>query len=158
MTLLERTLAWLEQERVAVEVRRHAPATSTEHIAELRGTPVSWGVKALVMKIRGELTVLAVRSDRATDNRQVRRVLRSQKLRFARADELAAHGLVPGRIPPFGRPLLPFRLVADPSIHDEPTVAFTAGSNEVSLLIATTDWVRVASAEFAELTTPGSPA
>ena len=92
---------------------RHAKATTTEALAAARSLPVSAGVKALVMKIRGELTVVALRADQTMDNRVVRRVLRSQKLRFARAEELAALGLQPGQVPPFGRPVLPLRLVAD---------------------------------------------
>lgn len=150
--LLARTRAWLEAQQVSVEMRSHAPATSTEEIAALRGTPLAHGVKALLMKIRGELTVVAVRSDRTTDNRRVRTVLRSQKLRFARREELDEHGLIPGRIPPFGRPLLPFRLVADVGLTDHDVVAFTAGTNTDSLLISTDDWVRVAQPEFFELT------
>ena len=148
MSLLERTLTWLAEEGVAVEHRRHAAATSSEHIAELRGAPLSHGVQALRMKIRGELTLVCVRSDRRTDNPTVRRVLRSQKLRFARAEELEAHGLVAGRIPPIGRPLLPFRLVADEGVLDEPVVAFTAGTSTDSLLIPTEDWMRAARPEL----------
>lgn len=150
--LLARTLTWLESQGVAVEHRQHAEATSSEHIAELRGTPLSLGCKALLMKIRGELTLVAVRSHQRTDNAAVRRALRSQKLRFARADELVEHGLVRGRIPPIGRPLLPFRLVADLSVLDQPTIAFTAGTNTDSLLISTSDWVRVAQPELFALT------
>lgn len=151
MDLLSRTQAWLRAEGVPVEVRTHAPATSTQDIARLRGTPLACGMKALLMKIRGELTVVAVRSDRQADNRKVRTVLSSQKLRFARADELAAHGLSPGRIPPFGRPLLPFRLVADRGALDQEVVAFTAGTNTQSLLISTADWLRVARPELFDL-------
>ncbi|HJN77089.1 MAG TPA: YbaK/EbsC family protein [Myxococcota bacterium] len=150
-SLLQRTLDWLESEGVAVEHRRHAEATSSEHISELRGEPLSHGCKALLMKIRGELTVVAVRTDRRTDNGLVRRQLRSQKLRFARPEELEALGLVRGRIPPFGRPLLPFRLVADTGLLDVDVVAFTAGTSTDSLLISTEDWARVAQPEFFSL-------
>jgi len=146
--VLERTLAWLASEGIAVEHRVHAPGETSEALAALRGEPLHHGVKALVMKIRGELTVLAVRSHERTDNSTVRRVLRSQKLRFARREELEDHGLVPGRIPPFGRPLLPFRLVADEGLRDYPVVAFTAGTNTDSLLISTQDWIRVAGPEL----------
>ncbi len=112
-SLLDRTLALLETQGLSHERRQHAPGHSSEELAELRGLPLSAGVKALLMKIRGELTLVALRSDQRTDNNRVRRALSSQKLRFARPEELVAHGLVPGRIPPIGRPLLPLRLVAD---------------------------------------------
>ena len=64
--------------------------------AAARGLPVSVGLKALVFKIKGSFTVLALRADQEVDNRSVRRALRAQKLRFARLEELARqHGTAP---------------------------------------------------------------
>ncbi len=142
--LLERTLAALAAVDAPVEHRVHATATTTEALAAARGLPVSAGVKALVMKVRKELTVIALRADQAMDNRHVRRVLRAQKLRFARAEELAALGLRPGQVPPFGEPVLPLRLVADEAILAGPVVAFTAGTHTDSLIVPTEAWVRAA--------------
>jgi prolyl-tRNA editing enzyme YbaK/EbsC (Cys-tRNA(Pro) deacylase) len=55
-------------------------------------------------------------------------------------------GLVPGSLPPFGRPLLPFDLFADSSLGAEQNkVAFNAGSLTDSIVMSATDW-----AEFAK--------
>ncbi len=150
--LLARVLEQLQATDAEVTHLRHAKATTTEALAAARSLPVSAGVKALVMKIRGELTVVALRADQTMDNRVVRRVLRSQKLRFARAEELAALGLQPGQVPPFGRPVLPLRLVADHAILAGEQVAFTAGTHTDSLVVATEDWVRAAQPELVSLT------
>jgi Ala-tRNA(Pro) deacylase len=150
--LLARVLAQLAAVDAQVDHRRHDAATTTAALAQARGLPVSAGVKALVLKVKGSLTVLALRADRNMDNRHVRRVLRAQKLRFARAEELAFLGLRPGQVPPFGEPVLPLRLVADQAILADPLVAFTAGTWTDSLVMPTTDWVRAAAPELLPLT------
>jgi Ala-tRNA(Pro) deacylase len=146
--LLARVLARLHAAGAEVQHIRHETARSTEALAAARGMPVSVGVKALVMKIRGEFTLIALRADQTLDNRRVRRALKAQKLRFARGEELAVMGLFPGQIPPFGRPILPVRLVADPAILSGAQVAFTAGTSTDSLVMATADWARIAAPEF----------
>ena len=70
---------------------------------------------------------------------------------FARPEELAALGLVRGQIPPIGRPLLPFDLVADPGVLEGEVVAFTAGSAADSIVMATADWRAVAAPRVAPL-------
>ncbi len=130
---------------------RHPPAADAAALAAARGLPVSAGVKALLMKVRGDYVLLAVRAHQRTDNRAVRRALGAQKLRFARPEELAALGLVRGQIPPIGRPLLPFDLVADPGVLEGEVVAFTAGSAADSIVMATADWRAVAAPRVAPL-------
>ncbi len=150
--LLAQVLDHLRQSGAAVTHLTHPPARTTADLAQARALPVSVGVKALVMKVRKELTVVALRADQAMDNRHVRRVLRAQKLRFARPGELADLGLAPGQVPPFGRPLLPLRLVADQAILAGDRVAFTAGTHTDSLVVPTVDWVRAADPELVPLT------
>jgi prolyl-tRNA editing enzyme YbaK/EbsC (Cys-tRNA(Pro) deacylase) len=145
--LLDRVRALLEDAGAPYRHLRHPEARTTEALAAARGMPVSAGVKALVFTIKGRYTVLALRADRETDNRRVRRALGAQKLRFARLEELAALGLVPGQVPPFGEPVLPARLVADAGVLEGDVVAFTAGSATDSLVMAAADWARVARPE-----------
>lgn len=53
-------------------------------------------------------------------------------------------GLVPGSVPPFGRPILPLDLYVDAGVPDLPRVAFNAASLIDSLVLATADYLRVA--------------
>ena len=109
------------------------------------------------MKVRGDYVLLAVRAHERTANRAVRRALRAQKLRFARPEELAALGLVRGQIPPIGRPLLPFEVVADRGVLEGELVAFTAGSATDSIVMATDDWRALAAPRVADLIRDRSP-
>ena len=69
-----------------------------------------------------------------------------KKLRFATPQELLElTGLIPGSVPPFGGPILPFELFADLSVgaaHGR--VAFNAGSLTHSIVMSTADWLAVA--------------
>jgi prolyl-tRNA editing enzyme YbaK/EbsC (Cys-tRNA(Pro) deacylase) len=149
--LLKQVCLLLDEAAVAYRRAQHAPGETAEAIATARGTPLEMGVKALLFKIRSDWVLNSVRAHQRTDNRKVRHALKSQKLRFATREELASHGLAPGQVPPFGRPVLPFRLVADRGVLDLPELAFTAGSNSESVFMATEDWLELAAPEFFEL-------
>ena len=68
-----------------------------------------------------------------------------KKSRFASPEELLRlTGLVPGSIPPFGKPLLPFAVFVDPSILDNERIAFNAGSLTDSIIMSVDDYLRIA--------------
>ena len=151
LALFARVRALLESEAVSHSVTVHEAGSTAEAIAAARGTPLEMGVKALLMKTRKEWVVIAIRAHQRTDNRKVRHALGAQKLRFANRDELGGFGLVPGQVPPFGKPILPFRLVADQGITSLADLAFTAGTNTDSIVMPTADWQRLAKPEFFDL-------
>ena len=80
------------------------------------------------------------------DSGAIRRKLGVRKSRFATLDELhELVGLVPGSVPPFGEPILPFELFADELIGSETNkVAFNAGSLRHSIIMTASDWESVA--------------
>ena len=51
---------------------------------------------------------------------------------------------MPGSVPPFGPPVLPFDLFVDDAIRANERVAFNAGSLTDSLIVPVPDYVRVA--------------
>jgi len=54
-------------------------------------------------------------------------------------------GLVPGAVPPFGEPILPFELYADEAVGvATDKVAFNAGSLRNSIIMSASDWESVA--------------
>ena len=149
--ILIQVVSLLDQAGVQYRCVQHEPGQTAESIAVARGTPLELGVKALLMKTKTEWVLIAVRAHQRSDNRKVRHALGSQKLRFASRDELSSHGLAPGQVPPFGEPVLPFRLVADRGVVAFPQLAFTAGTNTDSIVMATTDWQQLAQPEILEL-------
>jgi Ala-tRNA(Pro) deacylase len=53
-------------------------------------------------------------------------------------------GLVPGCVPPFGKPVLPFDLFVDAAIRENDRIAFNAGSLTNSVIMGVDDYLRVA--------------
>jgi prolyl-tRNA editing enzyme YbaK/EbsC (Cys-tRNA(Pro) deacylase) len=51
---------------------------------------------------------------------------------------------VPGSVPPFGEPILPFPLYADTSIASNEKIAFNAGSLTDSVIMQVSDYLRLA--------------
>ena len=62
-------------------------------------------------------------------------------------------GLVPGSVPPFGKPILPFELYVDESILENDVIAFNAGSLSTSIIMRVDDYLRVAAPEVFRFST-----
>ena len=70
------------------------------------------------------------------------------RLRFATVGELKElTGLVPGAVPPFGEPILPFPLYVDQSSLAHDRIAFNAGSLTNSVIMSVDDYRTVARIE-----------
>lgn len=102
------------------------------------------GGKALLMKVEDTLRLFVLSAALQLDSGAVKRYFGVKRQRFATGEELAALGLVPGAVPPFGKPILPFDLYVDRSIVANPRIAFNAGSLTVSIIMAVPDYLRVA--------------
>ena len=53
-------------------------------------------------------------------------------------------GLVPGSVPPFGIPVLPFPLFVDAAIVENDRIAFNAGLLTDSVILSTADYLQIA--------------
>ena len=101
------------------------------------------------MKTDDVYRLFVLPADRKLDSQAVKRQLGIKKLRFADATELEElTGLVPGSVPPFGRPILPLPLYADLAPVANEKLAFNAGSLTTSIVMAAADYRRVAGAEW----------
>lgn len=148
------------RDRIAHLLRAHdAPFTPIDHeysetsreVAAARGTPLHIGGKSLVLKLGssdGRFAVFAVSGARRTQSRLIRRALGVKRMRFATKEELLQlTGLVPGCVPPFGRPVFDLPLYVDQSIADNDEIAFSVGLHTASFRMATADYLRAAQPE-----------
>src|SRR5207244_3849956 len=110
------------------------------------GEELGVGAKALLLCTDNVFRLFVLPADRKLDSAATKAQLGLKRLRFATREELSnLTGLVPGSVPPFGEPILPFELFADLSIgtaHDK--VAFNAGALTVSIVMSACDWEAVA--------------
>lgn len=124
----------------------HQPTRTSEESAAARGEALNVGAKALLLKTDDVFQLFVLPADRKLDSTAIRRQLGVRKTRFASVEELHDMvGLVPGAVPPFGEPILPFSLYADESLGTRTNkVAFNAGSLTDSIIMAASDWAAIA--------------
>ena len=136
---------WLSENNVSFREAHHAPTRTSEESAVARGEPLEIGGKALLVKLGAEFALFVIPADRRMNSAGVRGELRVRKLRFANTVELQdLTSLVPGSVPPFGRPILPFDLYVDAGIRENDKIAFNAGSLTDSVIMSTDDYFRLA--------------
>ena len=123
----------------------HAPTRTSQQAADARGEPMEIGGKAIVAKVGSEFRLFVFSAARRMVSRLIRKHQGEQRFRFATAEELRElTGLVPGCVPPFGRPLLPLDLHVDTSILDNDRIAFNAGSLTDSIIMDRERYIEIA--------------
>ncbi len=142
-TVFDRINAWLEQQGVSFTVLRHEPVYTSEQAAAVRGTALSSGAKALVVKAGERFVLLVLPADRKLDSRKARDGLGVKALRFASREEVEQlTRLQPGSIPPFGT-LFGLPTYCDPALADNPSINFNAGDHAISVQMTYEDFSRV---------------
>ncbi len=147
-TTLEKIRTWLSENSIDFSELHHEPTRTSEDSARVRGESTEIGAKALLIKVDKEFALFVLSARLRADSRAIRNHLGARRTRFATADELEKlTGLVPGSVPPFGEPILPFRLYVDESIQRLERIAFNARSLTDSVFLSTQDYFRIAGAE-----------
>ena len=135
----------LTEADVSLREVHHGPTRTSEESAKARGEELRIGGKALLMKGDDVFRLLVLPADRKLDSGAIRREFGWKKLRFATPEELHERtGLIPGSVPPFGPPILPFELCLDQAATQNPRIAFNAGSLTDSIILAMSDYLAVA--------------
>jgi Ala-tRNA(Pro) deacylase len=146
--VLEKIRNWLTAEGVPFREVHHEPTRTSEDSARARGEELRVGGKALLIKVDAVFRLFILSADRKLDSTAIKQRFGAKKTSFATSEELLElTGLVPGSVPPFGQPILPFPLFVDPSVFENERVAFNAGSLTDSIVIAVDDYRRLAGAE-----------
>ena len=142
-TVFPRVEALLAEGAADFRVLRHAAVFTSAEAAAIRGTPLSSGAKALVMKADEEFLMFVLPADRKLDSKQVRAALGCRSLRFADKDEVdRITGLAPGAIPPFGN-LFGLPTHCDERLGEHEMINFNAGDHAISISLLYADYLRV---------------
>ena len=143
--VLDQIRAWLKRENVSAREAHHEPTRTSEESARARGEEMRVGGKALLIKVDETFRLFVLSADRKLDSGAIKQHFGAKRTRFATPEELMQMtGLVPGSVPPFGAPILPFPLYTDPSVFENDRVAFNAGSLTDSMVIPIEDYRRLA--------------
>ena len=145
MSVLETIRALLEDNGVSFREDHHRPTRTSQEAADARGEPMEIGGKAIVAKVDKDFRLFVFSAARQLSSRAIRHHLGAKRFRFASADELMElTGLVPGCVPPFGRPVLPLDLYLDTSILANDRIAFNAGSLTDSIVMDRESYIEIA--------------
>jgi prolyl-tRNA editing enzyme YbaK/EbsC (Cys-tRNA(Pro) deacylase) len=144
--ILSRIRSALRQSGCTFREVEHPPTFTSEESAKARGEELGVGAKALLLRTDNTFRLFVLPADRKLESGAVKRELKVKNVRFATPEELLElAGLVPGSVPPFGEPILPFELFADVGVgarYDR--IAFNAGALTVSIIMSATDWEALA--------------
>jgi len=150
----ERLERWLREHGARFRVMEHAPVFTSEEAARVRGTPIDAGAKALVFLAADRPVHVVLPGARRVNNARLRAVLGVRTLRFAtQAELLALTGCVPGAVPPFGN-LFGLPVLVDETLAEREEIAFNAGSNTVSIIMRSDDFLHLSGARVHALTRP----
>jgi Ala-tRNA(Pro) deacylase len=145
-----RLIALLDEAGAQYRIVEHEPVFTSEQAAEVRGTALEEGAKALVVKADDEYHNLVISASRRVDNGKLRDILGTRRVRFARPEELhELTGCWPGAVPPFGQ-LFDMPTLLDESLAEMQQVSFNAGSHTVSVVMPGDDFRRALDAPMAD--------
>ena len=135
----------LRSHGIAFRETEHVATHTSAESAAARMQDLSLGAKALLLRVDDSFALFVLRADRRLDSGAIKKQLGAKRLRFASPEELSElTSLVPGAVPPFGEPILPFKLYADVSLQSGgKDIAFNAGSLTQSMAMSVADWQRV---------------
>lgn len=152
--VLEKLVDLFQKGNAQFRVLEHpAAGKSSQSVAEIRGTQLGQGAKALVCHVKGngiKLYALAVLpADKQADLSKLATALGGRRASLASPDEVRElTGCVFGAVPPVSfHPGL--KLVADPSLYERyDELAFNAGLLDHSIIIKTEDYKRIVQPEL----------
>jgi len=141
--VLSRLVEKLHAGGVEFTLTEHRAVFTSAEAAEVRGTPMHSGAKALIMQHPQGFVLAVLPADLALDSGAMRKLLWTKRLRFANKEELQElTGLTPGSIPPFGS-LFGLETVCDERLAENDQINFNAGSNTRSIRMSYADYLRI---------------
>lgn len=143
--ILDKIRQLLKEHCVSFNEVHHEPTYTSEESARARGVELQMGAKAILAKTDDTYRLFVLPADAKLDSAAIKRALGVKKIRFATREELFdLTGLVPGCVPPFGEPILPFPMYCDNSLGKvSDRIAFNGGSLTDSIVMCASDWERV---------------
>ena len=133
----------LNKEKIDYEVLEHKPVYTSKEAAEVRGTELRQGTKALVLKTEEGFIQACVAGNKELDIEKLQKITLFKKLELANAKEVRqATGCNIGSVPPFGN-LFNLKVYFDKSVLENEIVAFNAGQHTKSIKMKAKDLVKV---------------
>ncbi len=136
----------LKKADVNFELVEHAEVRTSEEAAKIRGTKLSEGAKAMVIKSKvydSKYAMIVLPADKQLDLASVSKIL-GEEYEIAPKDEVEqVTGVKMGGVPPFGR-LFRLETYFDSEIGSEERIAFNCGRRDRSIIMKSSDLIKLA--------------
>lgn len=151
MTIYEQVFEILRNQNIKFEHFSHSASESCIDSANNRNLDLSVGAKSLLFKGKDGFCIFTIRAHLEVDSNKVRKILASNKLRFASQDELLKEcRVVKGALPPLVSLVYGLPHFIDKSLQTGEKIAFNAGVLTESVVISTEDFFKLVSAKICE--------
>ncbi len=145
-------IALLDDAGIVYSLSEHDPVYTSVEAAEVRGSTLHSGAKALIIKGDKGFVLAVIPADLALNSPALRKVIKSRRLRFATREELLElTGLEPGSVPPFGR-LFNLQTICDDRLSENEKINFNAASHSQSVQMSFEDYINLESPILADIT------
>ncbi len=133
----------LDKNKISYKLIEHKPVFTSEDAAKIRGSSLSLGAKALIMKADKKSIMIVVPGDKKVDTSTFKKLYQVKDLEMATKEEVkAVSGVEVGAVPPFGN-LFKIPLYFDKTIVENEVVFFNAGSHSKSISLKGSDLEKV---------------
>ena len=141
----------LNKEKIEYEVLEHKPVFTSKEAAEVRGTELRQGTKALICKTEEGFIQAVVSGAKEIDIEKLQKFTLFKKIELANAKEVRqVTGCNIGSVPPFGN-LFNLKVYFDKSVVENELVAFNAGTHTKSIKMKAKDLVRAVNPVMGEI-------
>lgn len=142
--LFDKIISLLNSYKIQYKVFEHRAVFTSEEAAEIRGTKLSQGAKALIMFGDKMPLMIVLPADRKIDFKKFKSATGIKNLEMATADKVKAlAGVEIGAVPPFGD-LLNLPLYVDSHLKEEEEIIFNAGLHTKSIQMRYRDFEKIA--------------
>lgn len=149
--LTKKIIKILDDHKISYDTFEHAKAMSCEEAATLRSMPLKFGGKSILFKDKNGFKLFTLAAHKKVDNTKVRKILKSQKLRFATNEELKSlAGVEKGALSPIGKKLYPFDHYIDNSILENEYIVFNAAVITLTVVMKVSDYLKIVEAQFCD--------
>lgn len=144
MTCRERLEAYLRARQVPFQVQHHPVAYTAQQVAASEHIPGRMVAKVVMVVADGRLVLLTLPAPARVDLARVAAMLGAREVRLAHEEEFAAAfpDCEVGAMPPFGN-LYDLPVYADPSLAENQTIVFAAGTHTDTMSMAYSDFTRL---------------
>lgn len=133
----------LHSRGITFTFKEHAPVKTSQEAADIRGTPLHEGAKALVFAADDAMVLAVVPAHKRVGTRAFKRAFGVKNLRMVKPEELSElTGLPVGAVPPFGS-VLDLPTYVDRGLLENDRISFNAGSRSASIIMACRDYIAV---------------